>query len=264
MSVPVEATTANTPELAVRKRSGRRFFKIETLLLLLAVLAGFAPTFFLRPITSYGPMHWYLWVHGTVLTAWFVLSFVQTSLIAAHRTDLHRRLGVFGAWLAAAVVAVGIFAIWVGPHDAITGTNGFVIPGTAPMGGGPFLNAIGGLTLFAIFVAAAIARRHTPETHRRLMLMASIAIIFPAAGRIPILMIATLHLPNAIVAIVGGGIAAVCTIGLPVALLVYDCVTRGRPHPATAIALAAYFPVFVAQFVFANAPAVQAMIRALE
>lgn len=265
MSGTFEALTAGAPGRAVRKRGRPRFFQIATALLLLAVLAGFAPTFFLRPITGYAPMHWYLWLHGTVLTAWFVLSLVQTSLVAARRTDLHRRLGVYGAWLAGAVVMVGTYAIWAGPHDAITGTNGFLDPAAARMGGGPFLNAIGGLSLFAIFVAAAIVLRRKVEVHRRLMLMASIAIIFPAAGRIPIFMAVGLHLPVMAVAIVGGGIAAAYTLGLPIALLVYDLVTRrGRPHPATIIALAAYFPVFIGQFIFANAPVVQAAIRALE
>ena len=38
-------------------------------------------------------------LHGIVMTLWFALFVVQTRLIAAHRTDLHRRVGVFGALL---------------------------------------------------------------------------------------------------------------------------------------------------------------------
>jgi hypothetical protein len=264
MNETVEVLRAGASEPALRKRGRPRFFQIMSALLLLAVLAGFAPTFFLRPLTGLAAMHWYLWVHGLVLTAWFVLSLVQISLVAARRTDLHRRLGVWGAWLAGAVVLVGIFAIWAGPHDAITGTNGAIVPGTQPMDGGPFLNAIFGLTLFAIFVAAGILMRRKIESHRRLMLMASIAIIFPAAGRIPLYMLFWLQLPGAAVGIVGGGITVACTIGMPIALLVYDFVTRRRPHAVTVAALAAYFPLFFGQFLLGNAPIVRAAITALE
>jgi hypothetical protein len=41
------------------------------------------------------------------MTAWLVLFFVQVRLVAVHRTDLHRGLGVVGAVLAGLVLVVG-------------------------------------------------------------------------------------------------------------------------------------------------------------
>lgn len=45
----------------------------------------------------------YAFVHGSVFTAWFVWLVVQTSLVAAGRSDVHRRLGATGAAIGMAV-----------------------------------------------------------------------------------------------------------------------------------------------------------------
>ena len=56
--------------------------------------------------------------HGTrSATGWIVLFFAQTILVAAHRTDLHRRLGVAGAILAGTMIAVTI------EFDSATGSR---------------------------------------------------------------------------------------------------------------------------------------------
>lgn len=74
----------------------------------LIVFAGFARTYYLRMLFGKPALPWLLHVHGALMTAWFVLFFVQTSLISAHRVDLHKRLGIFGGVLASTMVAVGI------------------------------------------------------------------------------------------------------------------------------------------------------------
>ncbi len=53
----------------------------------------------------------YLYVHGIVLTAWYALILAQTSLVAAHRIDLHRRLGVLAVGVAMAVVPLSTFVV---------------------------------------------------------------------------------------------------------------------------------------------------------
>ena len=75
-----------------------RFFVGMSALFLLVVLAGFAPSFYVRPYLLHPerlvrypsglPAH--LYVHGLLLTAWFVLAFVQTWLVATRRTSVHR------------------------------------------------------------------------------------------------------------------------------------------------------------------------------
>src|SRR5271155_1806473 len=77
---------------------------------LLIVLIGFARTFYLKALFGTRPLPFYLHLHGLVFTTWFVLFFVQARLVARHRIDLHRRVGIFGAFLApvAACLAMGV------------------------------------------------------------------------------------------------------------------------------------------------------------
>ena len=76
----------------------------------LIVFAGFARTFYLKTLFGTRSLPLYLHLHGLMFTLWFVLFFVQARLVARHRVDLHRRLGVFGAVLAplAACLAAGV------------------------------------------------------------------------------------------------------------------------------------------------------------
>lgn len=74
---------------------------------LLIVLVGFAPTFYLRALFDVAPIPAYLYDHRTLLTGWFVVLIGQTYLIAARRTDLHRRVGVVGLMFAAGTSITG-------------------------------------------------------------------------------------------------------------------------------------------------------------
>jgi hypothetical protein len=78
------------------------------------VFAGFARTYFLRPLFFRAPLPLLLHVHGAVMTSWILLFFTQTCLIAAHRVDWHRRLGIVGTALAVVLVGVVTSVIVVG------------------------------------------------------------------------------------------------------------------------------------------------------
>src|SRR4026208_1664752 len=54
-------------------------------------------------------------LHAAVSAAWIGLLVLHTSLIAARRTDVHRRLGLIGAVLAPAPVVLG----WIVTFDSI-------------------------------------------------------------------------------------------------------------------------------------------------
>jgi hypothetical protein len=63
------------------------------------VFLGFARTFFLAPMYHYHLPNLLVAVHGVVFASWIALFALQTSLVAAGRVDLHRKLGAFGAVL---------------------------------------------------------------------------------------------------------------------------------------------------------------------
>jgi hypothetical protein len=151
----------------------------------LTVFAGFARTYYLRFFTggpsatiNGNPFTALVHVHGALFTAWVLLFIIQTAFIASRRMTAHRRLGVAGAMLAAAMVTAGTsLAI-------ATTARGASLPGADALA---FLAIpIFDMVLFAGFVAIALANRRNKEMHKRLMLLAYVSIIVAAMSRIPI------------------------------------------------------------------------------
>jgi hypothetical protein len=155
-------------------RHDRLFYGAMSVVMGLAVFAGFSPTYYLR-LFSGGPMATLsggsfttlVHVHGALFTAWVLLFIVHTALISARRVAVHRRLGVAGAVLAAAMITAGtLLAI-------ATARRGSAPPGMEPI---PFLAIpLFDMVLFATFVTAALALRRDKEAHKRLMLLAYVS-----------------------------------------------------------------------------------------
>ena len=149
------------------------------------------------------------------MTLWFSLGFVQSVLVAARRTALHRRLGVVGGLTAAALVPLsGFVAVQAIPRYIAAGVNPaeiqFIVIGD-----------LISLVVFSGLVTAALVWRHHRDWHRRLMVVASIMIIGPAIARLERLGLAV-------------PVPAVL-LGLLVALGVNDTVQLGRLHRATVV-----------------------------
>ncbi len=160
----------------VRTRARDRFYVAMSGALLFIVVGGFAPTFSLRVLFQTDELPLYLHVHGAILTAWYALAFTQTCLALVGRTHWHRRLGAGAVLVALAVVAAGsvVLANFV-PRNA--GESGSAPVGVIFFGDGAILIA------FAIFIGAALLARRRPETHKRLMLLASLSVVGPAVSR---------------------------------------------------------------------------------
>ncbi len=80
---------------------------------------------------------------------------------------------------------------------------------------------LGDLTVFALLVTGGIAMRKRGATHKRLMLLAAIALLPPAIARLPQIAAA-------------GPLAFFGLTDLfVVATLLYDRLVRGRVHPAS-------------------------------
>jgi hypothetical protein len=142
------------------------------------IFVGFAKNFYLRAWIGTRPISVMVHVHGIVMTAWVVLFLTQTFLIAKGRGDVHRKLGVLGAWLAAVVVMLGVYTIW----QSILRQQLNVSIGSFAL----LFVAFDGLSLllFGSLVAVALGLRRRPNDHKRLMLMASVALLPPAFGRL--------------------------------------------------------------------------------
>jgi uncharacterized membrane protein YozB (DUF420 family) len=198
---------------AERRSRDRRFFTGMAIAAALTVFIGFAPSYYLNGTFGGRPLTTLVHVHGAIATAWILLFLTQTSLIAAKRTDLHRRLGVAGALLAVLLLVVGYLTAVEAARLGVT-----------PPGGPPPMAFLavptGTLVVFAILVGAGLAQRRRSETHKRLMLLATISILTPAIARMRYIWEGGPLLP------IGG------TCLFVVACLVYDRLAHGRVHPA--------------------------------
>lgn len=193
------------------RRYDRVFYTGMACLLVAIVFAGFAPTYFLKGYFGAPPLTPLVHLHGALYTGWTALFLMQAVLVAGHRTDIHRRTGAVGALLALAMLPVGVLTA------VRAAANGLAPPGIDPL---VFLVIpLAAVVVFAILVGAALLARGTPETHKRLMLLATISLMTPAIARLgfvgpkPLL---ALGLTDALVLI-------------PIA---YDFVLRRRLHPA--------------------------------
>jgi hypothetical protein len=213
------ATISRSARAAAPGAYDRIFYSGMALTMALTVLVGFAPTYYLRtffgaPVTVSGSTSLTLLthVHGALFTGWVLLFIVQTALIAARQTAVHRRLGTAGVVLAAAMIVVGV-------STAIDGAaRGAAPPGVDSLA---FLVVpLVDMALFAGFIAAAVYWRRDKEAHKRLMLLAYISILVAAVARWP--------------GVVSYGPLAFFGLTFVFVLVgaAYDLASRRRVHPA--------------------------------
>jgi len=195
---------------ARRWRRDRWFFSGMAVLAAAVIFAGFSRTYYLRGVFGRPELSPLLHVHGALFSSWIVLLVAQATLVAARRTDLHRRLGVAGGALA---VAMTVMALVVSIDGA---RRGAALPGTDVL---VFLAVpLATVIVFPALVGSALLLRRQPDAHKRLMLIATTELLSAGVGRLP------------------GITSALGFFGFTdlfvVALWAYDFLTRGRVHPA--------------------------------
>jgi hypothetical protein len=210
---------------AIRMTRDRWFFSGMAILAALTVFGGFAPSYYLKGLYGTPPLSTMRHLHGATFTLWIVLLLVQTALISARRTAWHRRLGSAGTVLAGGMLIIGtVVAISAARHPPTPG----VAPGLPP----PLvflLIPLTDLVAFAGLAGSGVHYRRKPDVHKRLMLLATIAILPAALGRMvfPGGILDFLGLP------VGPLTLAALTALFVGGCVVYDRLAHGRVHAAT-------------------------------
>ena len=257
MSVQVpQASAAVLGSAGERARGRTKYFLGAAVLLLALVLTGFARTLFARPFFDVPPIPWYLFVHGFVLTSWFLLLVAQTTLVAAHRTDLHRSLGILGGVIAVALVGMSLVAVAGFPSHV--NANVVSIDETFPVEVVRTIvwTDLASLVIFSTFVGTALYWRRRSDVHKRLMLLASMAILGPPVARI----VSLLAPPQAL----GIALQTLLLIGIPLTVLLHDLLATRRVHRTTIVGLTVYFVLIFGAFAMANSGAGAALVTALE
>lgn len=153
-----------------------RYFLVASCLALAVTFVGFFKTFFLPSVRGTFSAPAVIYVHGGLLFLWTALLVMQSMLIQKRKLYLHRVLGFVSLGLVPCVVISTMAAgVYVMKRDLALGLGQVAISSLI----GTFTTPL----LFAILVAAAIVYRRRPEFHKRLMLLAMMAIIWPAFFR---------------------------------------------------------------------------------
>jgi hypothetical protein len=183
------------------------------------MFVGFARNYYLRAWLGTRVLTLMVHVHGLVMTAWVVLFVTQTVLVAKHRVDLHRKLGIVGAGLAAVVLGLGVLTIVHSIERQKPGADATLFM--------ELFVAFDGISLwvFGALVLAGVLYRQRPEIHKRLMLMAMISLLPPAYGRL----IASVTHENVELFVLGIMYASALSC------LLFDAWRQRRVHPAFAI-----------------------------
>lgn len=214
--MPFDTAIRTVPSRAGGLTGERRFFVLLAASLFLAVLIGFAPSYYLTPVTGPSPAmaraSLLVHLHGSVFSVWVLLFMVQVGLVAADRRDLHVAVGTGGMALVPLMIGIGALTAL---HQVGRRTG----PPMDPYSwmAIPLLSVVG----FGVLFLVALALRRSPGAHKRLMVLGMAAMISAAFGRISVIpiMVGVLVLPNL----------------YAVALLIWDGVTLRRPQPATVL-----------------------------
>lgn len=198
-----------------------RFLVIAVLIYIWAgILGGFGPGA-VEHLSGAGPVRpARLHLHAVAFFGWLGLLTVQIGLVRSGWVEWHRRLGIGGALLAAAMVPLGVWASVASVPGRIARDSN---PGFVAV---PLLDMV----VFAVLVTAALRMRGQLAAHRRLILLATLQLTGAGFGRWlgPVLGPAFAEWGA-----LGGWIAL---YGMPMvgvaAIAVWDGVTRRRLHPA--------------------------------
>ncbi len=211
-----------TRDRAAAPQAERRFYGGMILAIALTLVAGFGRSYLLRPLL--GPpanppaahhLTPLIHLHAALSAAWIAVLLTQARLVAGRRIDRHRKLGWLGGALALAMLPVGVITAL---HGVVRGVS---VAGIEPR---RFLALpLFAILVFFVLVAFAFAKRRSPQAHKRLMLLATLALLPPALARLMILELG-LGSPAVVFAVVVAYVAA---------LVVWDLRTLGRLHPAT-------------------------------
>jgi hypothetical protein len=227
---------------AIRTRRApfeRTFHAGMAWLFVIVAAAGFAPRSFAIVTGKMAVPPLVVHLHAAVMASWVVLLATQATLSLTGRMDLHRKWGL-ASLAVAPLVLIMLIAVTVVRQNAAAGTPG-----------GPIVNnilflQIRSIVLFPTFFIWALRTRRTdPQTHKRMMLLATLMLLDAAIARMGWLPYN--EFPRSYLAV------HLYLLLLLVPALLYDLLHRGRIHWAWVWGLTLILPWVVAtEFVWGS------------
>ena len=153
----------------------RTFYLAFSGMAVAAVLIGFSTTYFIPGPRGTLNIPWMVHLHGWTAMAWVVFLVAQVMLVRSGRSRLHRQAGKAAVPLGIGVWASGIaVGVWVVDRD---------LPDQGDFAYESLAGTIISLSMFLALVVAALLLKRRPDWHKRLMLLATIVVLWPAFFR---------------------------------------------------------------------------------
>ena len=176
--LPVDSIPS--PGIKPNRNFEHRFFAAFAAVFVIAVLVGFGPTFYLKPLFNTPPIaRTIIWIHGFVMAAWVVLFVAQVYFISSKRIKVHQKLGIVGVIIAPLLVVSGLF-LTIAAAKYGTAAAPPNIPPLSFM-----IVPFGDLIVFSILFGAAMYFRKKAADPKRLILLTMLCLLPPAIARFP-------------------------------------------------------------------------------
>ena len=180
-------------------------------------------------------------LHGIITFAWIAFVILQSVMVATGRTSIHRSLGMGG-------IALGTLLVFTATEIAM-----MLLARELKVGGPSTREFVATLLSIILLIAglfgSAIANVNRPETHKRLMILATFVILTPALARIIQMIDPSLS------RLARNDLAGLASDALILIAIVHDLRMRGKPHPAYVVGGACILAVQALTLIVRSAPA---------
>ena len=156
-------------------RPARNFFAVMAVIFIVMSLFAFIPSYQHLEDRLF-PMHWFVNVHGGLMSGWLLVFLTQSLLAANDKLKIHRRLGQFAAvlgmlvWISMGVVSALVFVTNDLPVEHFL----FDV----------LIIQLYGMALFGLFFTWGVLVRKNAAAHKRLLFLATLVLIQAAIDRI--------------------------------------------------------------------------------
>ena len=195
-------------------------------------------------------------LHGLLFFSWTLYFIFQTWLASSGRVARHRSVGLIGVSLA---TAMSFFGFVVG----ITSVKRDTAAGMGEAARTFLIVPLSDIVFFGTLIVLALINLRRAETHKRLMLLATISLLPAPIARWFLTFLAPPGAANAVPPVsVATGPVLVASLLLVVAMA-HDWRSRGRPHPVYLWGGAAFIGLTLLRIPLSVTPAWQAFATAL-
>lgn len=214
-----------------KQRYDHLFFSAMTLLLLATFFIGFASSYYLAGVVTAPLPSKIIHIHAIVFTIWMLLLATQVSLTSTNKINLHRSIGIIAFFFTPIMIVTGLMS-------SVDALKRKIAPGLDEL---LFIVNISMVLVFGVFIAFAYKMRSVPQSHKRLILMANIALTFAAFVRWPVDFLFH-NIPN----------AAHASYVFVLLIAIYDYWCLKKIHRVTLWSSAFLIIIFETRFLFAK------------